>query len=78
MDTTTIRQKLFDYIRKADDNKVKAIYAIVEGEIDQVSEWWNDKELMSELEKRSADLKNGKDEGVTWTDLKNGLKQYRR
>lgn len=73
MDTKTIRQKLYEYIRNADDKKVKAIYTIVEGDIDQVNEWWNDKDFISEIEQRSADLKSGKDKGISWADLKNGL-----
>jgi hypothetical protein len=35
MSTAEIRQKLFEYIRMADDRKVKAIYTIVESEIEE-------------------------------------------
>lgn len=73
MDTATIRQKLYEYIRKADDKKVKAIYTIVEGDIDQVSEWWQDDKLMAEIEQRATDLKTGKDKGISWDDLKKEL-----
>ncbi|HAQ18611.1 MAG TPA: hypothetical protein DCR40_05165 [Prolixibacteraceae bacterium] len=73
MDTKAIRQKLYDYIRNADDKKVKAIYTIVEGDIDHVNEWWNDKDFILEIERRSADLKSGKDKGISWADFKNGL-----
>lgn len=73
MDTATIRQKLYEYIRKADDKKVKAIYTIVENDIDQVNEWWQDDKLMAEIEQRAADLKSGKDKGISWEDLKKGL-----
>jgi hypothetical protein len=73
MNSTSIRQKLYEYIRNADDKKIKAIYTIVEGDMDQVSEWWKDDKLISEIEKRSADLKTGKDVGISWTDFKNGL-----
>lgn len=73
MDTTTIRQKLYDYIRKADDKKVKAIYTIVESDINQVNEWWQDEKLMLDLEQRAADLKSGRDMGISWNDLKEGL-----
>lgn len=73
MDTNAIRQKLYEYIRNADDKKVKAIYTIVEGDIDRVNEWWNNKDFILEIERRSADLKSGKDKGIFWADLKNGL-----
>jgi hypothetical protein len=73
MDTATIRQKLYEYIRSADEKKIKAIYTIVEGDIEQVNEWWKDDKLVAEIEQRSADLKSGKDSGISWTNFKNGL-----
>ena len=73
MNTAEIRQKLYDYIKTADDKKVKAIYTIVESEINQVNEWWQDNELVAELERRSADLISGKDKGISWAEFKKGL-----
>ncbi len=73
MDTATIRQKLYEYIRSADEKKIKAIYTIVEGDIDHVNEWWKDDKLVAEIEQRSADLKSGMDAGISWTDFKKGL-----
>ncbi|MDP9076877.1 MAG: hypothetical protein M3O71_05600 [Bacteroidota bacterium] len=35
MTTTAIRQKLITYLANADDNKVKAIYTLVEGDINK-------------------------------------------
>ena len=75
MNTSTIRQKLFDYIKVADDKKVKAIYTIIEGEINEMNPWWNDERFIAELDKCSADLKSGKDKGVTWKELKKELIQ---
>jgi hypothetical protein len=74
MNTATIRQKLYEYIKVADDKKVKAIYTIVEDEINELHEWWNDKKMIDELDRRSADLKSGKDKGIEWVELKNDLK----
>lgn len=73
MDTSTIRQKLYEYIRVADDKKVKAIYTIIESDLDELYEWWNDKDLMSELDQRSADFKSGKDKGQSRVEVKNQL-----
>ena len=70
MNTSTIRQRLFEYIKVADDKKVKAIYTIVERDINEMNEWWNDESLIAELDKRSSDLKSGKDKGVTWEELR--------
>lgn len=73
MNTAAIRKKLHEYIRSADNKKIKAIYTIVEGDIDQVNEWWQDNRLVAEIKQRSADLKSGKDEGISWTEFKKGL-----
>lgn len=75
MNTTTIRKKLSEYIKVADDKKVKAIYTIVEREINEMDQWWNDKNLIEELNSRSADLKSGKDKGIEWNELKEGIKR---
>jgi hypothetical protein len=73
MNTSTIRQKLYEYIKVADDKKVKAIYTIVENDINEMNEWWNDENFIAELDKRSSDLKSGKDKGVAWEELKKEL-----
>ena len=70
MTTANIRHKLYDYIRVAGDKKVKAIYAILEGEIEEIYDYWNDKAFTAELEKRSADYKSGKSKGIKWEDVK--------
>jgi len=33
-------------------------------------EWWNDEEMMAELDRRSEDLKSGKDKGITLEESK--------
>jgi hypothetical protein len=60
MKTVDIRQKLHHYIETAKDKKVKAIFAMVEEEIEETSDYWEDKEFMAELEKREATYQNGK------------------
>lgn len=70
MNTSTIRQKLHEYIKVADDKKVKAIYTIIESDINEMNQWWNDDRFIAELDKRSSDLKSGKDKGVFWEELK--------
>ena len=75
MNTSTIRKKLSEYIKVADDKKVKAIYTIVEREINEMDQWWNDKNLIDDLNSRSADLKSGKDIGIGWEELRKGIKR---
>jgi putative addiction module component (TIGR02574 family) len=70
MDTLTIRQKLYEYIKVADDDKVEAIYTIIKDDVSIPYEWWNDDKLVAELDRRSADLKSGKDKGVAWEEVK--------
>ncbi len=69
MTTALIRQKLYEYIRAADDKKVKAIFTMVEDEVENY-DWTQDKELLTELDRRSADFRSGKVEGISWEDAK--------
>ena len=41
-------------------------------------EWWNDEEVMAELDKSEADLRSGKDPGITWDALKTELLSRRK
>ncbi len=72
MTTALIRQKLYEYIRVADDKKVKAIFTMVEDEIEEY-DWTKDKEFIAELDRRSADYKSGKVKGIPWEDAKKQL-----
>ncbi len=73
MTATAIRQKLYEYIRFADDKKVKAIYTIVADEANDISEWWEDKKLLEKVKRADADMESGKDKGVTWQEAKKQL-----
>jgi hypothetical protein len=60
MTTVAIRKKLTDYLKVADEKKIKAIYALVEDEIDQFELEYSD-ELKVELDNRFSDYnKSGK------------------
>lgn len=78
MDTLTVRQKLFEYIRFAEDEKVEAIYTLIKDEAEQRYEWWNDEEMLAELDKSEADFRSGKDPGITWDALKAELLSRRK
>jgi putative addiction module component (TIGR02574 family) len=73
MDTLNIRQKLHEYIDMADDKEVAALYAGINEEAPQPYEWWNDDELVAELERRAEDLRTGKDPGFTWEQSRENL-----
>ena len=75
--TLNIRHKLFDYIRVADDKKLTAIYNLLEDEIEQTSEWWKDKEFVSEIDRRFQALENGVDKGFTVPQLQPSIDKLR-
>jgi len=69
MTTSSIKEKLYDFIRVADDKKVKAIYMMLEGEITEEKEWWKDKEFMEELDSRYNAWETGKEKGYTLEEV---------
>ena len=40
------------------------------GEIEEDFDYWNDKNFVAELEKRSADFKSGNTEALLWDEAK--------
>jgi hypothetical protein len=73
-----IRNKLYDYIRVADDKKLHAIYSLLENEIEETSEWWKDKSFAMELERRYEALEKGSDKGITIGQLENAVEKARK
>ena len=69
MTTTTIRQKLADYIKVADEEKIKAIYTMVSDEINTEENDW-DETFVKELDKRSKGFINGSAKTYTWEETK--------
>ena len=41
-------------------------------------EWWNDEDMLAELDQIAADLKSGKDPGISWDALKRDLLSRRK
>ncbi len=75
MNTAEIRQKLFDYIRVADDKTVKAFYTIIEKEIKQEADMWTD-EFLDSLNKRTLEFDSGKIKGLEWEEVKSLAKDF--
>ncbi len=59
MNTVDIRQKLHHYIETAQEKKVKAIFAMVEDEIEETYSHWRDEEFVAELQRREKAYLNG-------------------
>ncbi|RYY36754.1 MAG: hypothetical protein EOP46_05310 [Sphingobacteriaceae bacterium] len=70
MTTTDIRERLKSYIDYADDKKVQAIYTMVEEEINERYNWWDDKALLKELDNRIKEIELLPEEGRTWDEVK--------
>ena len=69
MNTSSIRKQLHNYLEVADDKKIKAIYRMMENEVKESALDYTD-ELKEELDKRSADYKNGKTKFITARESK--------
>ena len=80
MNAATIRDKLYDYIRVADDKKIKAIYTMLENEITEEVEWWKDNVFVAELGKDYEAWNSGKEKGYSLSDIKTEIakRQKRR
>lgn len=74
MGTAEIRERLHEYIRFADDKKVAAIYTMVESEIQEELNLWEDADFLNEMKSRMDDYESGKDPGVSWEDVQQNLK----
>ncbi len=59
MKTEQIKQKLHRYIETPEEKKLKAIYTLVEEEIEEANDLWNDAEFMAELVQREKKYANG-------------------
>jgi len=60
---TSLRDRLYDYIRVADDKKLHAIYSLLENEITDTKEWWKDKNFVEKLESRYEVIEKGTEKG---------------
>jgi hypothetical protein len=69
MTAIAIRQKLSDYIKVADEEKIKAIYTMVSDEINTKENDW-DESFVQELKSRSKSFKNGTAKTYTWEETK--------
>ena len=74
MSTSAIRQKLHNYLEVADDKKIKAIYTIIQSEVDEHAIEYSDK-FKKELDKRYDDYKNGKAKMLTAGESKKRIQK---
>jgi hypothetical protein len=78
MNAASVREKLYDYIRVADDKKIKAIYMMLEDTIEEELEWWKNKAFVKELDKRYADWESGKEKGYTMGEIDASIEKIKK
>ena len=69
MTTAAIRKKLADYLKVADEQKIKAIYTMVKDEIDTDANEWSPA-FTKELERRRKEIVNGSAKTYSWEETK--------
>jgi putative addiction module component (TIGR02574 family) len=68
MTTTQIRQQLHNYIDAAEDKKLKAIYTLLEDDIDVDAGYKLSREQKAELDRRYDDYQKGIGKTYTWDE----------
>lgn len=70
MTTEAIRERLHEYIRFADDKKLEAIYTMVETEIVEDLDLWEDETFLMEIKNRVKDFEEDKVNALSWNEVK--------
>ncbi len=78
MTTTAIRKRLYDYIRAADEKKIKAIYEIFEGQMAPAVDWFEDEAFVAELDDRVKRYEEGTDRAYTWDELEVSIEELKK
>ena len=78
MTVAAIRERLYDYIRVADDKKVEAIYNLLGDQISPIDDWSNDKDFVAELDERVKRYKEGIDPAYTWDELEASIEERKQ
>ncbi len=69
-----IRKSLQEYIRFADEKKVKALFTMVEDDIKQKQELWANDEFVGEMTKRSLDMEINNVKGISLEEVQKKAK----
>ena len=70
MNTATIRQRLHGYLETADEKKVKAIYTMLEDEINQQHGFVLSEEQIALLDEERAKHVGGTSKSYSWDEAK--------
>ncbi len=75
MTLSTIKEKLHQFIENGDPKKVKAVYTMLENEIE--GEMWTG-EFVKEMDKRAYEMDNGLVKTYSWEEEKLHLRAKKR
>lgn len=78
MTVAAIRERLYDYIRVADDKKIEAIYNLLEDQIAPSYDWSKDEKFVAELDERVKRYKDGTDRAYTWEELETAIEERKK
>ena len=78
MTVAAIREKLFDYIKVADDKKIKAIYTLLEDQMVKEYDWSQDEDFVAELDERVRRYEAGIDRGYTWDEVEASIVEMKK
>jgi vacuolar-type H+-ATPase subunit B/Vma2 len=74
MTTAAIRKKVADYVKTANIKKVRAIYTMIEDEIETKPDEW-DEEFIKELDRREKSFLNGTAKMYTLEEAKHAARE---
>lgn len=69
METLAIKKKLHDYIEVAEEEKLKAIYTVLESDIEGFYDHWNDPEFVAEMDSRMKSIEDGTAKMLTMEEV---------
>jgi hypothetical protein len=78
MTTAAIREKLHDYINVADDDKVKAIYTLVEEQILPGHHWASEEEFVADMDERVRRYDERIDKGYSWAEVEASIEELKK
>jgi len=70
MTATALREKLYDYIKVADEKKLAAIYNLLEDQIVEFTDWHKDESFIAELDARVKSWKADPTQGSSIDEVK--------